>query len=325
MNRLRAICNHTTAQQAPAARGASPPPLDATVTLRDGIEMPIFGLGVFQMTHPFDGRDEAVGECTAACNAALDMGYRLIDTAQGYSNEDEVGAALAGRARDSFFVVTKLTGANHGRERTIASLRESLTALGLDQVDCFLIHNPRGGKLIETWKAMLECKALGLARSVGVSNFGVEQLEGLATEGLAPPEVNQVELHPWLQQPALVEYCEQHHIALMGYRPTANGFRFGMTETGDVSAKLPVLERIAATNNKTVAQIAIRWSVQRGFITIPKTVRPERLAENAAVLDWELSESEMEALDELDEVLHTSGASQAEYVPWPEVAVGVPE
>jgi diketogulonate reductase-like aldo/keto reductase len=236
------------------------------------------------MSKPFDGRDETAGECAAACVAALDMGYRLIDTAQGYSNEDEVGAALAGRARSSFFVVTKLAGANHGRELTTTSLRGSLAKLGLAQVDCFLIHNPRGGKLIETWKAMLECKALGLARSVGVSNFGVEQLQGLAHAGLALPEVNQVELHVWLQQPALVQYCEANHIALMGYRPTANGFRFGMTETGDVSTKLRVLEKIAAAKQKTVAQIAIRWSVQRGFVTIPKTVRPERLAENAEVM-----------------------------------------
>lgn len=233
MDRLRRLGRHVQILRPVVGEASGGGGLAAAVSLRSGLKMPLFGLGVFQMSKPFDGRDDEAGECTAACNAALDLGYQLIDTAQGYNNEEEVGAALKGRPRDSVFVVTKLTGANHGAARTIPSLRESLERLNLDYVDCFLVHNPKGGLLVETWQEMLKAKALGLALSVGVSNFGVEQLQGLSEAGLELPEVNQIELHCWLQQPQLVDYCVRNGIALMGYRPTANGFRFGMQQQSD--------------------------------------------------------------------------------------------
>ena len=214
VRRLQAVARHASAE-APALDG-----LGATVTLRSGRTMPLFGLGVFQMSHPFDDRPDEAGECAKATAAAIGLGYRLIDTAQGYGNEDEVGQALrqAGPAADDVFLVTKLHHTTHGRDQVHAQLRESLEKLGRSSVDLYLIHNPKGGMLLETWAAMLEAKRQGLALSVGVSNFGLEQMEALASSGLELPEVNQIELHPWLAQPELVAFCQRHQIQVMGYR-----------------------------------------------------------------------------------------------------------
>ena len=163
VRRLQAVARHASAE-APALDG-----LDATVTLRSGRTMPLFGLGVFQMSHPFDDRPDEAGECAKATAAAIGLGYRLIDTAQGYGNEDEVGQALrqAGPAADDVFLVTKLHHTTHGRDQVHAQLRESLEKLGRSSVDLYLIHNPKGGMLLETWAAMLEAKRQGLALSVG--------------------------------------------------------------------------------------------------------------------------------------------------------------
>ena len=171
------------------------------------LRRPAFGLGVFL--------SEPGGEAQSACEIALANEYIMIDTAQGYDNETDVGGALKGKDRSSIFVVTKLAGENHSSAAVHSSIKESLEKLGTDYVDLFLIHNPRGENCLETWAAMLEVKAAGQARAVGVSNFGVAHLKMLKAEGLEMPEVNQVELHPWHQQRLLVDYHATEGIATM--------------------------------------------------------------------------------------------------------------
>ena len=171
------------------------------------LRRPAFGLGVFL--------SEPGGEAQSACEIALANEYIMIDTAQGYDNETDVGGALKGKDRSSIFVVTKLAGENHSSAAVHSSIKESLEKLGTDYVDLFLIHNPRGENCLETWAAMLEVKAAGQARAVGVSNFGVAHLKMLKAEGLEMPEVNQVEPHPWHQQRLLVDYHATEGIATM--------------------------------------------------------------------------------------------------------------
>lgn len=245
--------------------------MDSTIKLRSGIEMPLFGLGTWL--------SEGTGECLKACTAALEFGYNLIDTATMYENEHDVGAALAASPRGKeIFVVTKLKGADHGREKALAAIDTSIAKLQR-KPDLWLMHNPDGGSVIETWKAMLEAKAAGKVRAVGVSNFGVKQLQALKAAGLEVPEVNQIELHCWLQQRPTVEYCRAEGIVVMSYCPLARCKTFGETD----------LAKHAAAWGKTEAQCALRWLLQRGFITIPKSSNAERVKQNA-VFDFELTE-----------------------------------
>lgn len=243
---------------------------------------------------------------------ALKIGYRLIDTAQMYKNETEVGEAIRASQipRESIFVVTKLSSDEHGRTRVSAALRESLKRLGLSYVDLFLIHSPKPGKVLETWKEMLSLKKEGLAKSVGVSNFGVDQLEGLRNAKLEMPEVNQIEIHPWLQQKKCREYMKMHSIAPMGYCPLGRCKQFGKTEVKDV----------ASARKKSEAQICIRWSVQSGIVTIPKSSKPTRIAENADIFDWSLSQSEMKTLESVDCGFRASNSVRSMDIPWTTVA-----
>ena len=257
--RLRNLGSHLTATAASQPEDLS---LSSLVTLRDGVKMPMFGLGTYL--------SEMGGECLEACTAALGMGYVMLDTANMYNNEAEVGASLAGRDRSDVFIVTKHSG-EHGRASTLAAIDESLNKLGLEYVDLYLIHNPKGGKCLETWQAMLDIKASGKARAVGVSNFGLKHLKGIKEAGLELPEVNQIELHCWLQQKELTAYCEHEKITVMGYCPLARTKRF----------KDSALLSIAELLGKTEAQIAIRWSIQSGFITIPNSSTASRIAQNA--------------------------------------------
>ena len=275
--------------------------IDSTVRLRSGLEMPLFGLGTWLAA--------ADGECLAACTAALDYGYRLIDTAAMYGNEHEVGAALAASPRkDEVFVVTKLKGADHGRENALAALDVSLSKLKRSSVDLWLMHSPDGGKVVETWNAMLEAKAAGKCRAVGVSNFGVAQLEALKAAGCEAPEVNQFELHCWFQQRPAVEYCRAEGITVMSYCPLARCKLFGQTE----------LAKLAAAWGKTEAQCALRWLLQRGFVTIPKSSNAARIASNA-VFDFELTEEQLAQMDALDQGFKASNAVNSMDRPWEEV------
>ena len=282
-----------------------------TVKLRSGAAMPIFGLGTWAMAEK--------DECTNACAAALAAGYRLLDTATMYENEAEVGAALAESevARDEVFVVSKLKGGDHGAEAPRDALDLSLAKLRLDHLDLWLMHSPAGADVVATWRAMLALRDAGKCRAVGVSNFGVAQLKQLAACGLEAPEVNQIELHPWLQQRPTVEYCRANGIVTMGYamrcpfrrtrsphqRPigvaparspgvrTVHAASLGrycpLARTKQFGAT--ALAALAAEAGRSEAELALRWCVQSGHVTIPKSKSAERIVANAACLEWELT------------------------------------
>ena len=275
--------------------------LTKMIELRDkDCKMPVFGLGTWL------SRKNAAKK---AVIHSLKIGYRLIDTAQLYENEDEVGAALeeSGLKREDVFVVTKLDVVNHGAQACRKALNDSLKRLKLKYVDLFLIHTPKGGKVVETWKTMLELKREGLTKSVGVSNFGVEQLENIRKLNLELPAVNQIELHVFLQQRRPREYMKRHGIAVMGYCPLARCKQFGKSE---------VLSKIAKKLNKSEAQICIRWSIQEGVITIPKSTNFSRIEENADVFTWSLSSSDMSELSKLDCGFKASNSVNSMDLPW---------
>eukprot|EP00794_Sanderia_malayensis_P017072 gene17072-18792_t len=273
------------------------------IVLNDGIKIPLFGIGLYNVT-------ESV---LATIKAAVDNGYRLFDTATYYENEQEVGQALrsSGLDRKDYFIVTKLWISEHGYEKTKAAFRSSLEKLGLDYIDLYLIHSPSGGKIIETWKAMTELKKAGLTRSIGVSNFNTHHLErlkdGCSQLNLPLPSINQIELHPWLQQRTVVNYCQKLGIHLMGFCPLGRCAKFG---------KDAVLVDVAKKWGKTQAQILVRWGMQKDFVTIPKSSKAERIKENADVFDFALSDDEMEMLDGLEEGMRVS--STAITRPWVE-------
>jgi diketogulonate reductase-like aldo/keto reductase len=255
--------------------------MKSTVTLNDGVVMPMFGLGCY-LSEPGSPTENAV-------TFALQNGYVMVDTAQFYKNEQDVGKGIrnSGVKREDVFVVTKVIGNCHGRELTTKTVHDSLSKLGLSYIDLYLIHSPLGGKNVETFQALLDCKAKGLIRSVGVSNFGVQHLEGLQKAGLPRPSVNQIELHAFQRKADIVDYCVKNRIGVMGYSPIAQAKKHDD----------PDLQRIAKRLDKSVAQVLIRWSVQRGFITIPKSTKPERILENGRVFDFELSPDDMAVLN----------------------------
>lgn len=256
--------------------------LASRLRLNSGWEMPRLGLGVWQVGGP---------ETVAAVTAALGLGYRLIDTAKLYGNEAEVGRAVrdSGVDRQQVFVTTKLWNDDHGARRAPAAFEASLRRLGLEYVDLYLIHWPGSGERLETWRALAAIAKDGRAHSIGVSNFTVAHLEELIRETGVVPAVNQVEQHPRLYQRALDEYCAAHGIAIECYSPLARGRAF---------RDRTILE-VAKAHERTPAQVMLRWGLEHGFVVIPKSVRPERIAENARVFDFALSPAEMAQLDAL--------------------------
>lgn len=258
--------------------------VNSFVQLRDNKTMPILGLGVY-CTEPGQATEDAVV-------AALGTGYRLVDTAACYGNEESVGRAIrrSGLRRDEIFVVTKLWHSDHGQERTYNALTTSLQKLGLEYVDLYLIHCLIGGKLLETWDAMLDLRDRELARSVGVSNCGIHHLEGIRQAGREAPAVNQFEVHPFLQQREVVQYCEQWGITVMAYSPLARAQK--MSD--------PVLARIMKKYSKTPAQVMLRWCLQRGHVAIPKSVSVGRIVENAEIFDFELSAEDVDEISRLE-------------------------
>jgi 2,5-diketo-D-gluconate reductase A len=254
--------------------------------LSNGVEIPQFGFGVFQI--PPD-------ETAVAVRTAFDAGYRHIDTAQGYRNEEGVGQAIreSGLPRDEVFVTTKLDNGRHGYEEATSALDESLQRLGLDHVDLFLIHWPRpaADRYVETWKALEKLASDGKARAIGVSNFQVPHLERLAAETGTVPAVNQIELHPQFPQAQLRAHHREHAIATEAWSPIAQG--------GDLLAD-PRIAGLAEKYGKTPAQIVLRWHIQLGNIVFPKSVTPSRIRENIDVFDVELSADDMATIGELD-------------------------
>ncbi|KAK3083220.1 hypothetical protein FSP39_017137 [Pinctada imbricata] len=275
--------------------------LASKIVLNDGVEMPMFGLGLYM---------SASGQGKAAEKAvihAVQNNYRLLDTAQFYGNEADVGRAVkkSGVDRKDLFIVTKVW--ENGEARCKEVFNESMKKLDLGYIDLYLIHSPSAGKNVETYKTLLDFKSKGLIRSVGVSNYGVQHLEGLKDAGLLTPSVNQIELHPWQQKKHIVKYCRENGIAVMGYSPMAKGQKL----------KDPTLGKIAQKYNKTPAQVMIRWSVQMGFITIPKSVNLDRIIENADVFDWSIDEEDMTILSayEIQSVLCRLWQADACYHP----------
>lgn len=255
------------------------------LSLHDGIEIPQLGLGVFQI--PPEETQEAVEE-------ALGVGYRHIDTAAAYGNEAEVGAAIAatGVSREDVFVTTKLWNSEQGFDSTLRAFDESLERLGTGYVDLYLIHWPRPdrGLFPETWGAFERILEEGGVRSIGVSNFRVEDLERLGQDAEVKPTVNQVELHPRFQQAELRAWHAEQGIATVAWSPLAQG---DLLEDGTI-------ETIAAHHDRTPAQTILRWHLQIGNVVIPKSSSPERMRENFEVFDFELSEDDMAALARLD-------------------------
>lgn len=250
------------------------------LTLNDGKSIPQLGLGVF-LVEP----DEAERIVTDA----LEIGYRHIDTARVYKNEEGVGRAIAASAvpRDEIFVTTKLWNTDQGRETARGALEKSLERLGLDHVELYLIHwpSPKHGKHVESWEALIELREAGLATSIGVSNFMQTHLDDLAAATDVVPAVNQVELHPAFQQRALREFHAERGILTEAWGPLGQG-KYEL-------AAVPGLAEIAERHEKTVPQVVIRWHLQEGIIVFPKTTRSERMIENATVFDFELSDDEM--------------------------------
>ena len=267
----------------PSAKGALS--LDTRVELNQGPKMPILGLGVFQ--------SEAGEETRSAVRHALDAGYRLIDTAAMYGNEADVGAAVraSGIPREEVFITTKLAYQHHGFESTLRAFEESRNRLGLDYVDLYLVHWPKAAEPSlrrETWRAMEKLHADGLCRAVGVSNYTIRHLEELRDSQLVPA-VNQVEFHPFAFQHELLRYCTERGTRLEAYAPLTRNRRLDD----------PRILEIARRARHTPAQVLIRWGLQHGLIEIPKSTRPERILENAAVFDFSLTADDMQALDGL--------------------------
>ena len=255
------------------------------VTLHDGVAIPQLGFGVFQI--PPEETQEKVEE-------ALRVGYRHIDTAAAYRNEAGVGAAIAasGVRREDVFVTTKLWNSEQGYDSTLRAFEKSIERLGTGHVDLYLIHWPLPSRDLfpDTWRAFERIQEEGGARSIGVSNFRVEDLERLERDAERRPTVNQVELHPRLQQAELRDWHAAHDIATEAWSPLAQG---ELLEEGTI-------ETVAAHHDRTPAQVILRWHLQLGNVVIPKSSTPERIRENFEVFDFELSEDDMAALERLD-------------------------
>jgi diketogulonate reductase-like aldo/keto reductase len=259
-----------------------------TRSLADGHELPMLGLGVWQIP---DGP-----VCVEAVLAALESGYRHIDTAQAYGNESSVGRALAqsGLARDEYFLTTKF---HPGREDPAAEAQRSLERLGVDYVDLYLVHWVQGGPTW-AWPGMEATRARGHARSIGVSNFDVGELDEVMAIAQVQPAVNQIELNPFSYRRALIDACERHGIVPEGYSPLGTGEHLGDATVREISER----------TGRTPAQVLLRWSVQHGIPVLPKSTHRERIAENARIFDFELSGDDMAALDALD---RTGGTGRA--------------
>ncbi len=271
----------------PAGGPASPmniTDIRGTVELNNGVKMPYLGLGVFLAKE-----GEQVRECVLT---ALRAGYRHIDTATFYENERGVGEALAasGIPRDEIFVTTKVWNSDQGYDRTLRAFDKSLKLLNVDVLDLYLVHWPVKGKYAETWKALEKLYEDGRVRAIGVSNFLRHHLEDLIPRCRVRPMVNQMEFHPRLVQQDLIDFCHAHGIQYEGWSPLMQGRIFDM----------PELKSLAAKYRKDVAQLVLRWDLQKGVVTIPKSVRKERIESNAALFDFAIAPEDMAAIDRLD-------------------------
>jgi diketogulonate reductase-like aldo/keto reductase len=253
------------------------------VTLSNGVDMPMLGFGTFQIE---DGK-----VVINAVKTALELGYRHIDTAAVYGNECGVGEGIrqSGIARENLFVTTKVWNSDQGYESTLRAFDASLKRLGLDYLDLYLIHWPKplSG---DTWKALEKIYTEKRVRSIGVSNFHIHHLEEILERCSLKPMVNQIEFHPCLIQQPLLDYCKQHNIQYEAWSPLMQNEIFS----------IPLMQKIAEKYHRTIAQIVLRWDIQKGVVTIPKSIHPERIKENMEIFDFEISEEDMQLIASLD-------------------------
>jgi 2,5-diketo-D-gluconate reductase A len=272
----------------------SPVPL---ITLNNGVEIPQLGFGTFKIPPE---------ETRAAVLTALEVGYRHVDTAQMYGNEREVGEAVRdfGLAREDLFVTSKLNNGFHERAKALRAFDRTMAELDIEYLDLFLIHwpLPRRNRFVEAWQALIEMVQSGRVRAIGVSNFNADHLQRLLDETDMVPAVNQIEVQPYLTQDALRTFNGEHGIATEAWSPLARG-----KVAGD-----PVIVGIAERLGRTPAQVTLRWHIQRGDIVFPKSVRRERMAENFALFDFELSDDDMAAISALNADRRT-GADPASF------------
>lgn len=263
--------------------------LQDTTTLHNGVKMPWFGLGVFKV--------EEGPELVNAVKVAIKHGYRSIDTAAIYENEEGVGQGIreglkeAGISREDLFVTSKVWNADLGYESTIAAYEKSLQKLGLEYLDLYLIHWPVEGKYKEAWRALETLYKEGKVKAIGVSNFQIHHLKDLMEDAEVKPMVNQVECHPRLTQKEVQAFCKEQGIQLEAWSPLMQG------ELLDNE----VLQAIATKHSKSVAQVILRWDLQNGIVTIPKSTKEHRIVENSTVFDFELTEEEMNQIDGLNQ------------------------
>lgn len=258
--------------------------VSGTVKLSNNYEMPYLGLGVFQA--------ENGNEVEESVKYALNYGYRHIDTAAVYGNEEGVGNAVKNHSitREKVFITSKLWNSDQGYDSTFKAFQNSLNKLQTDYLDLYLIHWPVKGKFIESWKAMEEIYHSGKAKAIGVSNFHIHHLENLFSSAEIKPMVNQVEFHPNLIQKDLLEFCHNNEIQYEAWSPLMKG------QVLDV----PELIEIAEKYNKNPVQVVLRWNLQKGVVTIPKSVNKNRIESNADIFDFELDGSDVEVIDSLD-------------------------
>lgn len=265
--------------------------LQSTTTLSNGVKMPWLGIGVFKV--------EEGPELVNAVKFAIKNGYRSVDTAAIYGNEEGVGQAIreglaeTGLSREELFVTSKVWNADLGYEATIAAYETSLAKLGLDYLDLYLIHWPVEGKFKDAWRALETLYKAGKIKAIGVSNFQIHHLEELMKDAEVKPMINQVEYHPRLTQKELQAFCQDNGIQLEAWSPLMQGQLLDNQ----------VIQEIAQKYGKSVAQIIIRWDLQNGVITIPKSTKEHRIIENSSVFDFELSNEDMERINELNQNL----------------------
>jgi len=256
----------------------------STVKLNNGVEIPWVGLGVFK-SPPGKETEQAV-------RWALEIGYRHIDTAAFYQNESDVGRALkdSGVARETVFITTKVWNNDQGFQNTLKAFDRSRKNLGLDVVDLYLVHWPVEGKFLDTWRALEKIYADGKARAIGVSNFLVHHLESVMKSSSVVPAVNQVEFHPFLVQKDLLEFDGRTGVRHEAWSPLTRGR----------SLDNPVIAGIAAKYKKTPAQVLLRWDLQLGVVTIPKSIHRERILENSRIFDFQLEQADIQKIMALD-------------------------
>jgi len=259
--------------------------IDSKVVLNNGVELPYLGLGVYLLSSGYEANEALI--------YALEIGYRLIDTASYYGNEYDIGKAVRESSipREQIIVTTKLWNSDHGYDNAIKAYNESLKTLGLDYIDLYLIHWPVEGLRQDSWRALEKLYEEGKCRAIGVSNYTIKHLQELLDQSKTVPAVNQVEFSPFLYQEELLKFCKEHGIQLEAYSPLTRGNKFSHK----------TVMRLAQKYQKTPAQILLRWALEHGVVVIPKSANEKRIWENANIFNFSLDENDMQLLNNLNE------------------------